>query len=138
MSNEITITTLPNEMIDTIFSFMKPSLSNLIKYHIISQDLKKNMGKIKMVAILRIQLAFRIKRAARKLWTKIFYQLNKMFKMAPPATFTTRGDCVYYAPHIPGAHCRFCYGYAEDHKISERLILKYYLPVLRGSIPEHE
>ena len=40
MTNDvIKLNYLPNEMIYTIFSFIKPSLSNLINYHIINNDL---------------------------------------------------------------------------------------------------
>jgi len=137
MTNDvIKLNDLPNEMIYTIFSFIKPSLSNLINYHIINNDIRENINKIRMLAILRIQLAFKIKHHARKLKNKVLGQLNRMMKMSPPITSAPRGDCVYYAPHIPGAHCRFCYGYKHEHKISERLILKYYLPYILPMYPD--
>lgn len=124
----ITITQLPQEMKTTIFSFLAPTLLNTIKYHIVSSNLKENYGNIRLFAILRIQLAYKIKREAKKQNATIIFQLNKMFKSGPPLQCIQRGSCVYYAPVVPNGMCRFCGGYSKHHKISERLILNHYIP----------
>ncbi len=137
---EINIRDLPPEMLDHIFSFAKPSLHNLVKYFTIQggHSLARQMSCVRTVAVLRIQLAFGIKMTYLKLKKKITYQLTRMISMAPPITATPRGDCVYFAPHTPAptAMCRFCGGQSHEHKISERLILKYYLPAVLPLFPD--
>ena len=124
----INITQLPREIISTIFSFLDPTLPNSIKYHIVCENLRENSETIRLYAILRIQLAHRIKRESRKQDRIIYFQLNKMFKNGPPLQCIQKGECVYYAPVVPNGICRFCVGHSHDHKIPERLVLKHYIP----------
>ncbi len=124
----INIMQLPQEMKSTIFSFLEPTLSNSIKYHIVCGNLRENVERIHLFAILRIQLAYRIMRESKKQDRTIFFQLNKMFRMGPPLQCIAKGECVYYAPVVPNGMCRFCTGRSSDHKMPERLILKHYIP----------
>ena len=112
----------------TIFSFLTPTILNTIKYHIVSSSLKENYNNIRLFAVLRIQLAYKVNREAKKQDEIIKFQLNKMFKSGPPFQCIPKGSCVYYAPVVPNSICRFCTGYLKDHKISERLILNHYIP----------
>ena len=140
MSTTVEIEHLPLELLDHIFSFIRPSLSNLAKYYTIQKtgSLMERILRIRTIAAMRIQLAFRIKRKHLRLKRKIIFQLTKMMRMAPPITSTPRGDCVYFAPHSPAqtAMCRFCGGQGREHRISARLILKYYLPAVLPLFPD--
>lgn len=99
------------------------------------QNTNENTNNVKHVAVSRIQLAYKIRNNEKKLGKKINFQLLRMFKMGPPINCIPRGDCVYYAPHVPNGICRFCHGFKTEHKISERLVLKYYIPKI---IPLYE
>ena len=124
----INITQLPREIKSIIFSFLDPTLSNLIMYHVVCENLHENVEKIRLSAALRIQLAYKIIKESKLQDKTILFQLNKMFKNGPPIRCISKGTCVYYAPLVPNRMCRFCMGRQSDHKIPERLILNHYIP----------
>lgn len=124
----INITQFPREIKSIIFSFLDPTVSNLIKYHVVCENLRENVERIRLSAALRIQLAYKIIKESKFQDKKILFQLNKMFKNGPPICCISKGTCVYYAPVVPNGMCRFCTGRQSDHKIPERLILKHYIP----------
>ena len=112
---------LPTELIEMI-------AGNIGKYTIKVHVLKAaidNSSLLYVVAAKRILLWYKIMARYRRLHRYITNRIKKSFDRC--SYWTCQTGCVYYAPHIPNALCRFCWKHKKDHAFSNKLIETFYI-----------